>query len=102
MDLHFLDARPTNEERDAVDALLGPPASGWVGGERADEDRHVAFGGGEAAESLRPQLLPALHAVNDRIGWVSQGALNYIAQRLSVPPAEVYGALTFYALLSPG
>jgi NADH-quinone oxidoreductase subunit F len=101
MDLHFLDARPTNEERDAVDALLGPPASGWGGGERADEDRHVAFGGWEAAESLRPQLLPALHAVNDRVGWVSQGALNYIAQRLSVPPAEVYGVLTFYALFSP-
>jgi NADH-quinone oxidoreductase subunit F len=100
MDLHFLDARPTDEERDAVDDLLGPPSSGWGGGERADEDRHVAFGGWEAAESLRPQLLPALHAVNDRVGWMSQGALNYIAQRLSIPPAEVYGVLTFYALFS--
>ena len=46
-------------------------------------------------------MLPALHAVNDRVGWVSQGALNYIAQRLSVPPAELYGVLTFYALFSP-
>jgi NADH-quinone oxidoreductase subunit F len=101
MDLHFLDARPTEAERDAVDGLLGPPSSGWSGGDRADEDRHVAFGGWEAAESLRPQLLPALHAVNDRVGWVSQGALNYIAQRLSIPPAEAYGVLTFYALFSP-
>ncbi len=101
MDLHFLDARPTSEERDAVDALLGPPPSGWRGGERGDDDRHVAFGGWEASASLRPHVLPALHAVNDRVGWVSQGALNYIAERLSVPPAELYGVLTFYALFSP-
>jgi NADH-quinone oxidoreductase subunit F len=101
MDLHFLDARPSDEERAAVDALLGPPSSGWRGGERTAPDAHVAFGGREAAQARRPQLLPALHAVNDRVGWVSQGALNYVAQRLEVPPAEAYGVLTFYALLSP-
>ncbi len=101
MDLHFLDARPSDEERAAVDAVLGPPSSGWSGGERTAPDAHVAFGGREAAQALRPQLLPVLHAVNDRVGWVSQGALNYVAQRLEVPPAEAYGVLTFYALLSP-
>ena len=101
MDLRFLDARPTDAEREAVDALLGPPESGWDGGERGQDDRHVAFGGWAVAQEVRPRLLPALHAVNDRVGWVSQGALNYIAQRLNVPPAEVYGVLTFYALLSP-
>ena len=101
MDLHFLDARPSDEERAAVDAVLGPPSSGWTGGERSAPDAHVAFGGREAAQALRPQLLPVLHAVNDRVGWVSQGALNYVAQRLEVPPAEAYGVLTFYALLSP-
>jgi NADH-quinone oxidoreductase subunit F len=101
MDLHFLDARPSDEERAAVDAVLGPPSSGWKGGERSAPDAHVAFGGREATQALRPQLLPVLHAVNDRVGWVSQGALNYVAQRLEVPPAEAYGVLTFYALLSP-
>ena len=101
MDLHFLDARPSDEERAAVDAVLGPPSSGWKGGERSAPDAHVAFGGREAAQALRPQLLPGLHAVNDRVGWVSRGALNYIAQRLEVPPAEAYGVLTFYALFSP-
>src|SRR4249920_2874376 len=101
MDLHFLDARPSDEERAAVDAVLGPPSSGWKGGERSAPDAHVAFGGREAAQALRPQLLPVLHAVNDRVGWVSQGALNYVAERLEVPPAEAYGVLSFYALLSP-
>jgi NADH-quinone oxidoreductase subunit F len=101
MDLHFLDARPTDEERDAVDAVVGPPSSGWHGGDRTPLDAHVAFGGREALQARRPLLLPALHAVNDRVGWVSQGALNYVAQRLEVAPAEAYGVLSFYALLSP-
>ncbi len=46
----------------------------------------------------RSQLLPALHAVQDRVGWISQPALNYISKRLAVPPAEAYGVATFYAL----
>ena len=33
-------------------------------------------------------------------GWISPGALNYIARRLTVPPADVYGVATFYALFS--
>ena len=45
-------------------------------------------------------LLPALHAVQDRIGWISKGALNYICERLIVPPAEAYGVAGFYALLA--
>jgi len=31
---------------------------------------------------------------------VSQGALNYISRRLTVPPAELWGVVTFYHLLS--
>ena len=45
-------------------------------------------------------MLPALHAVQARIGWVSQGALNYISRCLTVPPAELWGVVTFYHLLS--
>ena len=41
-----------------------------------------------------------LHAVADRIGWISPGALNYVGERLGVAPAEVYGVATFYALFS--
>lgn len=72
MDLRFLNAEPTDAEREAVDAV----------------------GDG------RDQLLPALHAVNDRVGWISQGALNHICRRLNVPPAEAYGVASFYALFS--
>ena len=45
-------------------------------------------------------MLPALHAVQARTGWVSRGALNYISRRLQVPPAELWGVVTFYHLLS--
>jgi NADH-quinone oxidoreductase subunit F len=99
MDLRFTDAKPTDEERAAVDAYLGPPVSGWEGGERTEKDLRWAHGG-HAARGRRDQLLPALHAVNDRIGWISEGALDYICRRLTVPPAEGYGVASFYALLS--
>jgi NADH-quinone oxidoreductase subunit F len=100
LDLHLLDAAPTDEERAAVDALLGPPTSGWDGGERVEQrDAHTASGG-HAARAQRHRLLPALQAVQSTIGWISEGALNYVCERLSVPPADAYGVATFYALLS--
>jgi NADH-quinone oxidoreductase subunit F len=34
------------------------------------------------------------------VGWISPGAINYISDRLIVPPAEVYGVVTFYALFA--
>ena len=83
-----------------MDALLGPPESGWVGGRRDSANDGHAARGGHAARSRRSELLPALHAVQDRIGWISQPALNYICKRLTIPPAEAYGVATFYALLS--
>ncbi len=99
MDLRFSDARPSAEERAAVDAFLGAPATGWEGGARSDDDLRIAVGGHEA-RNRRDLLLPALHAVNDRIGWISEGALDYICRRLTVPPAEAYGVATFYSLFS--
>ena len=98
MDLHVIGPLASPAERAAVDSVLGPPESGWVGGaRRPGVDGHAARGG-HALRARRSQLLPALHAVQDRIGWISQPALNYISRRLAVPPAEAYGVATFYAL----
>jgi NADH-quinone oxidoreductase subunit F len=100
MDLHLLEALPTSDERAAVDELLGPPESGWEGSDRrSDLEGHVARGGHEA-RARRDLLLPALHAVQDRVGWISEGALGYICRRLTIPPAEAYGVASFYALFS--
>ncbi|NEB05387.1 NADH-ubiquinone oxidoreductase-F iron-sulfur binding region domain-containing protein [Streptomyces sp. SID13726] len=99
MDLHFGDSKPTDDERAAVDALLGPPESSWEGADRSDADLRWARGGREARDR-RDLLLPGLHAINDRIGWISEGALDYLCRRLTVPPAEAYGVATFYAMFS--
>ncbi|MEU9285659.1 NAD(P)H-dependent oxidoreductase subunit E [Streptomyces sp. NPDC048275] len=99
MDLHFGDSKPTDEERAAVDALLGPPESSWEGADRSDADLRWARGGREARER-RDLLLPGLHAINDRVGWISEGALGYLCRRLTVPPAEAYGVATFYSMFS--
>ncbi|MGW0947377.1 NAD(P)H-dependent oxidoreductase subunit E [Streptomyces sp. NPDC002623] len=102
MDLHFGDSKPTDEERAAVDALLGPPESSWEGAAR-DEMRAADLRwarGGREARDRRELLLPGLHAVNDRVGWISEGALDYLCRRLTVPPAEAYGVATFYAMFS--
>ena len=98
MDLHVIGPLASPAERAAVDAVLGPPESGWVGGPRRMGVDGTSARGGHAIRARRSQLLPALHAVQDRIGWISQPALNYISRRLAVPPAEAYGVATFYAL----
>lgn len=81
---------PTADEIAAVDAFLGEEPGRQTrsvhGGKEARDDRHL--------------LLPALHAVNDRIGWISAGAINYICRRLTVPPADAFGVATFYHMFS--
>ncbi|HYX19340.1 MAG TPA: NAD(P)H-dependent oxidoreductase subunit E, partial [Thermoanaerobaculia bacterium] len=101
MDLHLIPgAAPTAEERAAIDEAVGPPSSGWEGGERRPEvEGHIAYGG-HAARARRHLLLPALWAAQSRVGFITPGALNYICQRLDVAPADAYGVATFYAMLS--
>jgi NADH-quinone oxidoreductase subunit F len=100
VDLHLLAATPTEDERAAVDELLGPAETGWTGGVRdAASETRVARGGRTAREQ-RHLLLPALHALQKRVGWISEAGLNYVSQRLTVPPAEAYGVATFYAMFS--
>jgi NADH-quinone oxidoreductase subunit F len=86
-DLRLLDAEPTADEREAIDAVVGPQS---LNGDRVwRSDR-----------TKRHLLLPALRAAQRRVGWVSEGALGYACRRLEVAPAEAYGVATFYAMIS--
>ena len=97
MDLHLTEDQPTNAEKAAVDGVLGPPESGWDGGQRhVEADGRTAL----ATASRRDLLLPVLHAIQSRTGWISPGALNYVALRLNLPPAEIHGVASFYAMFS--
>ena len=91
-----MSASASPAERAAVDALLGPPPAtdGDGGPGRSERGRP------QQAREERQLLLPALHAVQDAIGWISAGALGYVCERLRVPPAEAYGVAESYALLS--
>jgi NADH-quinone oxidoreductase subunit F len=95
VDIRTTGGLPTAEEMAAVDGVLGEPTSLWEGGARRPGDDHLGFGGA-ATRSQRTLLLPVLHAIQDRIGWVSRGALEYACRRLSIPPAEAYGVVSFY------
>jgi NADH-quinone oxidoreductase subunit F len=91
MDLHVVGPLASPVERAAIESVTGPREPGLGG--------HAARGGHEARDR-RHLLLPTLHAVQSRVGWISQPALNEICRRLSIPPAEAYGVASFYALLS--
>ena len=58
MDLHFTDDRPTEEEKAAVDGVLGAPESGWLGGARRIATEGRASSTGHAARAHRHLLLP--------------------------------------------
>lgn len=99
MDLKLSTSVASADECRAVDNVLGAISESARGGERTVHDLRTAHAG-ESLRQLRHQLLPVLHAVNDQVGWISRGAINYIAQRLDIAPAEIYGVASFYALFS--
>src|SRR5437588_830897 len=90
MDVKLSGATASDVERAAVATVLGPepPQAGRVvrAGRAQREQRHL--------------LLPALHALQDGVGWVSRGAVDHLAERLGVAPAEIYGVASFYHLLA--
>ncbi len=83
MDMHLMKAQPSDIERaalDAVEALEIPGVSG--------------------AELRRSLVLPALHALNDAVGWITPGGLEELCERLDIAPAVAYGVASFYGLFS--
>src|SRR5258708_9346243 len=96
---HAIEAEATTAECVAVDAVLGRSSSSWDGGQRSVRDLRVSFGRDSDGVG-RDLLLPALHALQSRIGWISRGGLGYVCQRLSIAPADAYGVASFYGLFS--
>ena len=89
MDLRFASGRASDAEREAVDRVIGTA-------EPVSRDLRVA----RVDPGRRDLLLPALHALQDRVGWISHEGLDYVCRRLSVAPAEAYGVASFYSLFA--
>ncbi len=58
---------------------------------------HAAVEHAIAAHAARPgALMPLLHAVQARLGFIPPESLARIAEALNISRAEVYGVITFY------
>ncbi len=42
-------------------------------------------------------VMPALHKVQDKYGWISREAIEAVARQLNTTPALIYGAVSFYS-----
>ena len=67
------------------------PASTFLPGEREAVAEVCA-----RLKELPGALLPILHGVQDKLGYVPRDAVALIAQELNLSRAEVHGVLTFY------
>jgi len=43
-------------------------------------------------------LIPALHQVQNDLGWLPVEAMNWLADRLGLPRARVYGVTSYYTM----
>lgn len=44
--------------------------------------------------------IPALHLCQDQNGYIDDEIVNFVANRLDIPPAHVKGVVTFYTLFN--
>ena len=50
----------------------------------------------ERLKNLEGPLLPILHALNDKFGFISEPAVKLVADILNLTRAEVHGVVSFY------
>lgn len=48
------------------------------------------------ARDLAGPLLPVLHAIQDRLGWIPPAVVPLVADGLNLSRADVHGVVTFY------
>lgn len=94
-DLRFGTTAPTAAEMAAVEAVVAE-----VGPATVTVSERLVLGGRSRAVARRNLLLPALHALQRAVGWISPGGLDHVCRVFEVPPAEAYGVATFYHLFS--
>lgn len=100
MDLRTSGKAATPEEKEAVDNVikdLGKSRESVDDGHASMDGHGIPF---DNKRDLGDLLLPALHSIQERIGWLSHGALDYLSLQLGVAPADTYGVASFYSMFS--
>jgi len=46
----------------------------------------------------RSALLPILHEIQEKEGWISPDSMEWVARRLDLSPAHVEGVVSFYSM----
>jgi NADH-quinone oxidoreductase subunit E len=49
----------------------------------------------------RSASLMVLHAIQEQFGWISQEAVEWVAEKLGLQPINVYELVTFYPMFRP-
>ncbi len=77
---------------------VAPPCGGCAdcGGEAKWDELIAAIAANRNPEHPESALIPTLHAAQELFGYLPQHVLDFVAYRVGVPAATVYGVATFY------
>ncbi len=48
----------------------------------------------------KDELIPILHEVNTKLGYISDEAIQELSDRMNIPTSHIYSVATFYRMLS--
>lgn len=65
-----------------------------------DLDRYIDEQKNNNPGHVQSALIPVLHYVQDRYGYVPEKAVNHVAQSLGVPTVYIWGVASFYSYFS--
>ncbi|MGV8981559.1 NADH-quinone oxidoreductase subunit NuoE [Clostridium sp.] len=51
-------------------------------------------------EGMKGALIPVLHEVQKIFGYLPEGALQIVSEKLNIPMSDIYGVATFYSQFS--
>ncbi len=75
---------------------VGLPLRPEPGADLPAEERAAVLDSVRQNRALAGSLMPVLHGIQDRLGWVPARAVPLVAFELNLSRAEVHGVLTFY------
>jgi NADH-quinone oxidoreductase subunit E len=48
----------------------------------------------------KAELIPILHKINGKLGYISDEAIKELSERMNIPTSHIYSVATFYRMLS--